>query len=224
MIHIDIATPMKVMMKVEFETMSDNEFNTISETDSHRRKRNRKGRHLHRRALDRKLEGSTTEKAILLDEQSYEPDANLLYSTVTDDRNLKWNYDDTNTRKESLNEADNCTGQQIPETVFRIHQDQLGRYQKADPEKIRPFECEDCGKRFKHRHHLQYHSRQHSGDKPFVCDICLKSFSQLSNMYTHRRRHSLELRCEACGKTSTNPDKLKYHLCDLTQTDKVKDE
>ena len=85
---------------------------------------------------------------------------------------------------------------------------------------LRPFSCVECGKRFKHRHHLQYHERQHSGDKPFVCDICFKTFTQLSNMYTHRKRHSKDVKCEACGRTFTNWDKLRFHLCDLT----VKDE
>ena len=85
-----------------------------------------------------------------------------------------------------------------------------------DDNELRPFGCVECGKRFKHRHHLQYHERQHSGDKPFVCDICFKTFSQLSNMYTHRKRHGQTLKCEACGRTFTNKEKMKFHLCDLT--------
>lgn len=89
------------------------------------------------------------------------------------------------------------------------------RYEIND-ESPRRFSCDECGKRFKHRHHLQYHERQHSGIKPYECDVCQKSFSQLSNMYSHRRRHGLEIKCDACGKQFHKLDKLKYHVCDLT--------
>lgn len=205
----------------EFAKICDKTFNTISETDSSRRKPNRKDRYPHCLVSDRKMEESSTEEAIKSGEQHFEPDINLLYSNVTDYRSMKLDYANTNTTKEVLSEADNDTNQHIPETGLHINQDQLSRYRQADPIRVRPFECVDCGKRFKHRHHLQYHSRQHSGDKPFVCDVCFKSFSQLSNMYTHRRRrHALEIGCEACGRIFTNPKKLKYHLCDLTMPDK----
>lgn len=52
----------------------------------------------------------------------------------------------------------------------------------------RPHECKECGKAFKHKHHLMEHARLHSGEKPYQCDKCLKKFSH-SGSYSQHMNH-----------------------------------
>uniref|UniRef100_A0A8C6U8Q5 Zinc finger E-box binding homeobox 2b n=1 Tax=Neogobius melanostomus TaxID=47308 RepID=A0A8C6U8Q5_9GOBI len=52
----------------------------------------------------------------------------------------------------------------------------------------RKFKCTECGKAFKHKHHLIEHSRLHSGEKPYQCDKCGKRFSH-SGSYSQHMNH-----------------------------------
>ncbi|KAF6018720.1 hypothetical protein EB796_022973 [Bugula neritina] len=49
----------------------------------------------------------------------------------------------------------------------------------------RRFQCHQCGKAFKFKHHLKEHSRIHSGEKPFECSHCQKRFSHSGSYSSH---------------------------------------
>nr|XP_056715961.1 zinc finger and SCAN domain-containing protein 2-like [Euleptes europaea] len=77
----------------------------------------------------------------------------------------------------------------------------------------KPFECSECGKRFHYRVLLHYHQRTHTGEKPFQCSECGKSFSWRGNLQKHLRSHTGEkpFECSECGKRFTESHSLQRH-------------
>ncbi|KAI6239687.1 Zinc finger protein 1 [Aphelenchoides fujianensis] len=49
----------------------------------------------------------------------------------------------------------------------------------------RKFKCQRCPKSFKYRHHLQEHTRIHTGERPFSCRFCMKRFSHSGSYSSH---------------------------------------
>ena len=54
----------------------------------------------------------------------------------------------------------------------------------------KPFQCEQCDRRFARASDLKVHMPVHSDDKPFKCDECKKMFTRLSTLKEHTRIHT----------------------------------
>lgn len=54
----------------------------------------------------------------------------------------------------------------------------------------KPFECNECGRRFARSTDLKVHMPVHSEDKPYKCGECEKMFTRFSTLKEHIRTHT----------------------------------
>lgn len=80
--------------------------------------------------------------------------------------------------------------------------------------KLKPHQCNICGKRFTQLGGLQQHMRMHSGIRPFVCHFCNKAFTQKAGLDQHLRTHTKvkPFKCIICYKSFSQSVHLRQHM------------
>ncbi len=57
----------------------------------------------------------------------------------------------------------------------------------------KPFDCDQSGKSFEYKSHINKHMRIHTGENCFICHQCGKSFSHRANFDNHMIVHTRSL-------------------------------
>ena len=84
------------------------------------------------------------------------------------------------------------------------------------------FKCEECGKPFMDKPHLQRHSEIHSKKRKFMCDICSRICETEGFLNLHMKIHEAkELKCDHCEEKFRLLSKLTEHLKEVHQVFEV---
>ncbi|KAG7162472.1 Zinc finger protein Xfin-like 1, partial [Homarus americanus] len=78
----------------------------------------------------------------------------------------------------------------------------------------KPYLCTQCSYQTKHKHHMTYHQRTHTGEKPFLCKHCPAKFTKQSQLTQHLRTHTGDkpFSCPHCPACFARKSTLKHHI------------
>ncbi|XP_057189961.1 zinc finger protein 572 [Triplophysa rosa] len=89
---------------------------------------------------------------------------------------------------------------------------------------VKPFNCDQCCRKFVLASHLKRHLKLHSNENPYLCPFCGKSFSWLYYLQEHQKTHgNMTIHvCVECGSTFTKSSDLYNHQRLHTQQNRYK--
>ena len=78
-----------------------------------------------------------------------------------------------------------------------------------------PFECNECGIRYRFKANLEEHIQSKHRAIEFPCNLCAKKFSSKSGLFVHRREQHTSIvrgvKCDICDFVSKGERNLKKH-------------
>ena len=106
-------------------------------------------------------------------------------------------------------------------TWLQLREHKLDKHSAISEDLLKPYECEECGFRFKYPGHLIRHKKIHSKDKIKLyllkCEYCDAQFIEKYNLTAHiRNKHNIgdsvrKFKCTECEKDFQRMGDLKKH-------------
>ncbi|GJQ81013.1 hypothetical protein Trydic_g23441 [Trypoxylus dichotomus] len=84
----------------------------------------------------------------------------------------------------------------------------------SQTEKKAKIPCDECGKTFQYKNHMERHKVKHITERPYKCDICSKTFKQLVILRNHKVTHTereAKYVCEVCDRAFIDIRCFKRH-------------
>lgn len=98
---------------------------------------------------------------------------------------------------------------EVTENSFSIQR----RHRNLNDSSKKTKECDICGKLLSNYSSLKYHMQLHSDKTPFECSDCGEKFKTRNAYDGHRTTHMQNVnKCEICNKTYRQPASLRNHM------------
>ncbi|XP_037543729.1 zinc finger protein 660-like [Nematolebias whitei] len=130
---------------------------------------------------------------------------------TTRNPDLNTNEDDSSSSETEVSEDDD---EDVNSADFLLKDSSDSGSDEKIQSRQKSFSCDDCGKRFNRRDHLNIHMIIHTGQKPFACDVCKQSFGHKSHLNRHTRIHTGQkpFACDVCGQMFRDKSHLNAHM------------